>query len=122
MAASVAKFALAVAIGCAYILAPILDSIDGVSPRSAVLDAAVAVVLVTLSFTYLLGVILVFLHVAPAAPPMPPGAPRRLAGLACTVASTLLAVLSVPLVSFMLLAGAVGGGCSPPGCGQKRPR
>nr|TKW19681.1 hypothetical protein SEVIR_4G036200v2 [Setaria viridis]TKW19682.1 hypothetical protein SEVIR_4G036200v2 [Setaria viridis] len=116
--AGAAKFALAVALGCAYILTPILDFLDGVSPRSAVLDAAVAVVLVTLPITYLLGVILVFLHVTPA-PPMPPGTPRQLAGLACTFASTLLAVLAVPLVAFMFLAGAVGGGCSPPGCGQR---
>ncbi|OEL28072.1 hypothetical protein BAE44_0010910 [Dichanthelium oligosanthes] len=106
--AAVAKFALTVAVGVACILRPILDILDGVSPRSAVLDAAVAVVLVVLPITYLLGMILLFLHVIPA-PAMAPGAPRRLAGLACTVASTLLAVLTVLLVALMLLALAGAG-------------
>ncbi|CAN6202191.1 unnamed protein product [Urochloa humidicola] len=103
--AAASRFALAVAVGCACILGPILDFVDGVSPRGAVLDAAVAVALVTLPITYLLGVVLVFLHVTPAAAAVPPGASRRLAGLACAVASALLAV---PLVAyFLLLAGAV---------------
>ncbi|CAN6178915.1 unnamed protein product [Urochloa humidicola] len=62
-----AKFALAVAVGCACILSPILDG-------RAVLDAAVAIVLITLPITFFLGVILVFVHVTrrrswPRAPP-----------------------------------------------------
>ncbi|KAF8726468.1 hypothetical protein HU200_019654 [Digitaria exilis] len=115
MAASVtaaARLALAVALGCAYILAPILESLDGdgVSPcrRSPVLDAAASVVLVTLPITYLLGVVLVYLHVTPAPPPLPQGVSRRLAGLA----SALVAVLAVALVAFCLLRAGV----SPPGC------
>lgn len=114
-AAGAAKFALTVAVGCACILFPILEFQDGVSPRGAVLDAAVAVVLVTLPITFLLGVILVFLHVTPA-PAVPPGASRRLAGLACAMASALLAALVVPLVAVAFVF--LGAGCPPPGCGQ----
>ncbi|CAN6221777.1 unnamed protein product [Urochloa humidicola] len=105
-----ARFALAVAVGCACILSPILD---GVSPRSAVLDAAVAIALITLPITFFLGVILVFVHVTPE-PLVSPGASRRLAVLAYAVASALLAALAVPLVAFVFL----GAGCSPPGFGQ----
>ncbi|PAN25306.1 hypothetical protein PAHAL_4G291500 [Panicum hallii] len=108
--AAAGEFALAVALGCAYILAPILDSLEGISPRSAALDAAVAAALVTLPVTYLLGVVLVYLHVTPA-PPVAPGAARRLAALlACAAASASLG-------AFMSLSLSGAGG-SPPGCGQ----
>ncbi|KAF8697923.1 hypothetical protein HU200_035420 [Digitaria exilis] len=115
--AGAARLAIAVALGCAYILGPILESLDGVSPRSPVLDVAVGVVHVTLPVTYLLGVVLVYLHVmTPAAPPhVHSGVSRRLAGLACAVAFVL--VVAVTLVAFCLLRAGAGGGCSPPVCG-----
>lgn len=104
-----AKFAVCVAVGCAYILKPILGFINGTmpSPRSPVLDFAVAVALVTLPATYLMGVTLLYVHVTP---PRAPGALGRVADLACTLAFALL----VALVAFLLLVASAG---SPPSNG-----
>jgi hypothetical protein len=103
-----AKFAICVAVGCAYILKPILDFINGMpSPRSPVLDFAVAVALVTLPLTYLTGLTLLYVHVTP---PRAPGALGRVADLACTLAFALL----VALVAFLLLVASAG---SPTSCG-----
>jgi hypothetical protein len=87
-----AKFAVCVAVGCAYILKPILGFINGTmpSPRSPVLDFAVAVALVTLPATYLMGVTLLYVHV------------------------TLAFALLVALVAFLLLVASAG---SPPSNG-----
>jgi hypothetical protein len=105
-----AKFAVCVAVGCAYILKPILGFINGTmpSPRSPVLDFAVAVALVTLPATYLMGVTLLYVHVTP--PRAPGGALGRVAYLACTLAFALL----VALVAFLLLVASAG---SPPSNG-----
>ena len=107
--ADAAKLALTVTLGISCILKPILDFLDGISPRRPILDVAVAVVLVTLPAAYLMGVILVYLHVIPPAA-VPRGASRQLATLACTAASALLVALAVPLVAFLFLAGSPPGG------------
>ncbi|KAK3128632.1 hypothetical protein QOZ80_6BG0464470 [Eleusine coracana subsp. coracana] len=107
-----AKFAITVAVGCACILEPILTFINGISPRSPVLDAAVAFVLVVLPVIYLMGVILMYVQVTPqAAAPQPGGALRRFADLACALAFLLI----LALAAFLFLAMA--GSFSPPSGG-----
>ncbi|KAK3131865.1 hypothetical protein QOZ80_6AG0512550 [Eleusine coracana subsp. coracana] len=106
-----AKFAITVAVGCACILEPILTFINGINPRSPVLDAAVAVVLVVLPAIYLMGVILMYVQVTPQAAAPQPGALRRFADLACALAFLLL----LALAAFLFLAMA--GSFSPPSGG-----
>ncbi|KAF8697924.1 hypothetical protein HU200_035421 [Digitaria exilis] len=111
-----AQFALCVAVGVSYIIKPVLEYLAGAGPPSPLLDAALAVVLVALPFTYLVGILLLQLRLAPAQamPPLPAPA-RQFACLACTMVSALLVTLAVPLVAWWLLAGG-----SPPG-GHKIP-
>jgi hypothetical protein len=95
----VAKFAICVAVGCACILKPLLDFVNGMSPRSPVLDFAVAVVTVTLPVTYIAGVILLYIHVTPPAAAAKPGAVRRFADLARALAFALIAAFFLFLVA-----------------------
>ncbi|KAF8726470.1 hypothetical protein HU200_019656 [Digitaria exilis] len=74
-----AMVALSIAVGCAEILKPLLGFLGEASARNPVLDAAAAVLVVTLPTAYLAGVVLLYLHVAPAgaAAPVPPAALGR---------------------------------------------
>ncbi|PAN25310.1 hypothetical protein PAHAL_4G291600 [Panicum hallii] len=90
------RFALCVALGISLIIKPLLESLEGATPPSPALHAAVAVVLVLLPFAYLASIVLLQLRLAP----QTPAPARRFACLACTMASALLVVLAVPLVAF----------------------
>ncbi|CAN6178919.1 unnamed protein product [Urochloa humidicola] len=70
--------ALHIAIGCAGILKPLVDFLGEARERSPVLDAAAAAVVLTVPVAYLAGVILLYLHIAPAAA-LPPAAIGRFA-------------------------------------------
>ncbi|CAN6202194.1 unnamed protein product [Urochloa humidicola] len=61
--------ALYIAVGCAEVLKPLLDFLleGACAARSPVLDAAAAAVVLTVPVAYLAGVVLLYLHVAPAA-------------------------------------------------------
>ncbi|CAN6202193.1 unnamed protein product [Urochloa humidicola] len=82
------------ALGISYIIKPLLDFL-----RGGAVDAAVAVLLVALTFAYLTSIVLLQLRLAPPAPA------RRFACLACTMVAALLVVLAVPLIAFWLLIG-----------------
>ena len=100
-----AQLALCVALGVSYIIKPVLEFLAGAgaNPPSPLLHAALAVVLVALPFSYLVGILLQ-LQLAPArALPPAPAPARRFACLACTMVSALLITLSVPLVALWLL-------------------
>ncbi|CAN6164731.1 unnamed protein product [Urochloa humidicola] len=59
--------ALYIVVGCAEILKPLLDFLGETRERSPVLDAVAAAVVLTVPMAYLAGVLLLYLHVAPAA-------------------------------------------------------
>ncbi|CAL5046590.1 unnamed protein product [Urochloa decumbens] len=96
--------ALYIAVGCAEILKPLLDFLQGARGRSPVLDAAAAAVVITVPVAYLAGIILLYLHVASAAAaaagaPMPPAALGRF--------SVLLSALLLFMASIFFLAAGV---------------
>lgn len=100
------QFALCVAMGIVYILKPLLDFLDGVQPLSPVLEAAVALLTISLLPLYLIFIIVMQLLVAPAPAVLAaPGAARTFACYVCIMVSAFLAVLALALVALMFLAG-----------------
>ncbi|CAL5046588.1 unnamed protein product [Urochloa decumbens] len=92
--------ALYIAVGCAEVLKPLLDFLGGDHARSPVLDAAAAAVVITVPVAYLAGVMLLYLHVAPAAAGAPV-APAALGQFNLLVSALLLFMAFV----FFLAAG-----------------
>ncbi|WVZ82120.1 hypothetical protein U9M48_029421 [Paspalum notatum var. saurae] len=96
----VTMFVLGVAVAVLCVLNLLLELLP--SP------AAVApFVLLSLAAAYYMGVVLVYLQIAPAAARlMPPAAQRRFVALACAFASAMLLLLAMPLVHVLFLAAA----------------
>ncbi|CAL5044017.1 unnamed protein product [Urochloa decumbens] len=93
--------ALYIAVGCAEVLKPLLDFVLAANERSPVLDAAAAAVVITVPVAYLAGVMLLYLHVAPAA-----GAPMAPAAIG-QFAVMVSALLPFMAFIFFLAAGGV---------------
>ncbi|KAJ1258463.1 hypothetical protein BS78_10G077100 [Paspalum vaginatum] len=99
----VAMFVLGVAIAVLCVLNLLLELLP--SP------AVAPFMLLALAAAYYMGVILVYLHIAPAAAVhMSPTALSRFAGLACAFASAMLLLLAMPLVHalFLFIATTAG--------------
>nr|TKW19671.1 hypothetical protein SEVIR_4G035700v2 [Setaria viridis] len=116
----ITMFVLCVAVAGLHVLNPLLESLQrAVSPHSPVLVCIAGLFMpLALATAYNMGVMLVYLQVAPApAALMSPAAVRRFAALACAIASVILPCfssssswLSAPgIVVLALGAGALGG-------------
>ncbi|CAN6164730.1 unnamed protein product [Urochloa humidicola] len=94
-----ALVALYIASGCAGVLKPLLDFLQHTHARSPVLDAAAAAVVLTVPVAYLAGIMLLYLHIAPAAA-LPPAAIGRFA--------ILISALLIFMAFIFFLASAAG--------------